>query len=133
MIGIVAIAYLTRGATALCNSVQVAKLKTQLAAARDDDASESGESRSSVAGRPSSARPAHGSVSGAGGADYPRLRQQIADKEAEMARMRVESEAAAAEVEKLQASLAKTKRQASVKIQEKDAAIKASAVPCLVF
>jgi cell division protein FtsB len=61
-----------------------------------------------------------------GGADYPRLRQQIVEKEADMARMRCEAEAAAAEVEKLQLSLSKAKRQASVKVQEKDATIKAS-------
>lgn len=78
--------------------------------------SESGESEASVLG---SARPG-------GGQDYPRLKLQLSEKEAQLAKTRAEAQASASEAERLQGALAKAKRQLAVREKEKDAAVKVS-------
>eukprot|EP00873_Tetraselmis_striata_P005545 jgi/Tetstr1/425809/TSEL_016187.t1 len=98
---------------------QMARLRMQLEAANNclDGGSCAGDG-GSVSGRPGSARPGAGT-------DYPRLKQQLADKEAAVARLGAEAAAAAAELDKAQAGLGKAKRQLAQRTQEKDAAIKA--------
>mmetsp|Transcript_28164 Transcript_28164/g.79540 ORF Transcript_28164/g.79540 Transcript_28164/m.79540 type:complete len:992 (+) Transcript_28164:173-3148(+) len=105
---------------------QIQKLKSQLACETGSISSSIADStlaeRASRAGaRPSSARPASGSGAPSGIVDYPRMKQQIAEKEAALHKLREEASSHSVELEKAQAALGKAKRQ----VKEKDASLKA--------